>query len=98
MKVLGIILVVVVKKTNLLEFLVSMLNLKINGSHMNFFSLIEVNTSIYMVVRDMVMSSISISRSQIDCLVLFFDALGLLKINSAWETLLSIFINKGILA
>jgi len=51
-----------------------------------------------MVVRDMVMSSMSISRSQIDCLVLFFDALGLLEINSAWETLLSIFINKGILA
>ena len=65
---------------------------------MNFFSLIEVNTSIYVVVRDMVMSSMSISRPWIDRLVLFFDALGLLEINGAWETLLSIFINKGILA
>jgi len=65
---------------------------------MNSFSLIEVNTLVYVVVRDMVMSSMSISRSWIDRLVLFLDTLGLLEINSAWETLPFIFINKDILA
>jgi hypothetical protein len=63
MIVLGIILFVVVKRTNFLEFLVSMLHLKIKRSHMNSFSLIKVNTLVYVVVSDMVMSSMSINRS-----------------------------------